>query len=127
MTASMKARDACSVGATGMVGDIQVATERHGEHGLRQPLGAGGFFDCGNHGALRSISLSFASYRTAFVEEFPAFDAFAQQFWVRGSAQTIVDGTAVAVSSDQSPVISPGARVTATCGAGFEQCALRID
>jgi AraC-like DNA-binding protein len=128
MKTSTKPLDAYPLIRTSSVGDMQVAMAKvYGEQCLRLQPGATGLFAYGNHCALRSIGLSFASYGTEVLHEFPAFDAFAQQFWMRGTAQSIVDGTAVAVAPEQSPVVSPGARLTLTCSADFEQCMLRID
>lgn len=128
MNAGMKPLDAYSLVRTSNVGETQVAIAKfYGEHTLRLQPGARGFFAYVNHCALRSIGLSFASYGTEVAQTFPAFDAFAQQFWIRGSAQAVVDGTAVAVTPQQSPVVSPGARLNLTCSGDFEQCVLRID
>jgi AraC-like DNA-binding protein len=128
VNAGPKPLDAYSLVRTSDIGETQVAVARfYGQQHLRLRPGARGFFAYVNHRALRSIGLSFASYGTGVVQEFPAFDAFAQQFWMAGSAQAMVGGTAVAVTPRQSPVVSPETRLSLTCAADFEQCVLRID
>jgi AraC-like DNA-binding protein len=128
MNTGMKPLDAYSLVRSSNIGEMQVAIAKfYGEHSVHLQPGAKGFFAYCNHCALRSIGLSFASYGADVVQEFPAFDGFAQQFWMSGSAQTVVDGSAVAVTPQQSPVVSPGARLSLRCDADFEQCVLRID
>jgi AraC-like DNA-binding protein len=120
--------DAYPVARTADIDEMRAAVARwYGAHSLHLPRGPKGLFAYVNHCGLRSIGLSFVSYGTDVVQDFPALDAFAQQFWVKGSAETVVDGASVEVTSDQSTVVSPGARLTAIYSADFEQCVLRID
>jgi AraC-like DNA-binding protein len=128
--ARMDARplDAYPVARTADIDEMRAAVaQRYGANSLHLPRGPGGLFACLNHCGVRSIGLSFLSYGTDVVQDFPKFDAFAQSFWMRGSAETVVDGASVEVTPDQSPVVSPGARLTATYSADFEQCMLRIE
>lgn len=79
-----------------------------------------------NRRPLRSVEIFHASYDAPLHREFSVADFFAEQFWIKGSAEVTVDGTLVELGPHQASVISPGARVSLHFNSNLEQLVLRI-
>jgi AraC-like DNA-binding protein len=106
------------------------------EHAFLTVYGATGFavsntddFEgLGNYLQLASIGLGFCAYGGAkTVVEFPESDFARLQIGLKGSAETILNGRAHAITERQSCVVSPGERNTIVFEPGYEQLILRIN
>ena len=106
------------------------------EHALLTVYGATGFavsntdnFEgVGNYLQLASIGLGFCAYGGArSVVEFPESDFARLQIGLKGSAATILNGTAIAVTERQSCIVPPGEAITIVFEPGYEQLILRIN
>jgi AraC-like DNA-binding protein len=75
---------------------------------------------------LRSVEIFHVSYDAPVHREFSVADFFAEQFWIKGSAEVTVDGTRVVLGPHQASVISPGARVSLHFNSNLEQLVLRV-
>lgn len=106
------------------------------EHALLTVYGASGFavsnadnFEgVGNYLQLASIGLGFCAYGGAkSVVEFPESDFARLQIGLKGSAATILNGTAIAITERQSCIVPPGESITIVFEPGYEQLILRIN
>jgi AraC-like DNA-binding protein len=106
------------------------------EHALLTVYGATGFavsntdgFEgVGHYLQLASIGLGFCAYRGAkSVVEFPESDFARLQIGLKGSAATIQNGTAIAITERQSCIVPPGEPISIVFEPGYEQLILRIN
>jgi len=105
------------------------------EHALRTVYGATGFAvsnadefqGVGNYLQLASIGLGFCAYGGArSVVEFPEGDFARLQIGLKGSAATILNGTAIAITERQSCIVAPGEPNKIVFEPGYEQLIVRI-
>ncbi len=105
------------------------------EHALLTVYGASGFsvsnadgFEAvGNYLRLANIGLGYCAYRGAeSVVEFPESDFARLQIGLKGSAATILKGTAIAITERQSCIVAPGEPNKIVFEPGYEQLILRI-
>jgi AraC-like DNA-binding protein len=89
---------------------------------------ADNFEGVGNYLQLASIGLGFCAYGGAkSVVEFPESDFARLQIGLKGSAATILNGTAIAITERQSCIVPPGESITIVFEPGYEQLILRIN
>ena len=105
------------------------------EHALLTVYGATGFAvsnadefqGVGNYLQLANIGLGFCAYGGArSVVEFPESDFARLQIGLKGSAVTILNGTAIAITERQSCIVPPGEPIRIMFEPGYEQLILRI-
>src|SRR5205814_2272515 len=103
---------------------------------LRTVYGATGFavsntdnFEgVGNYLQLARIGLGFCAYGGAkSVVEFPESEFARLQIGLKGSAATILNGRAIAITERQSCIVPPGEPITIVFEPGYEQLILRIN
>jgi len=80
-----------------------------------------------NHWQSANVGLSYCSYGGPVEVEFPGAAFFRLQMPLRGAAQMSVDGADKLITSHQTAVISPGARLVNEFPQDYEQLVLRIN
>ncbi|WP_316177079.1 AraC family transcriptional regulator [Bradyrhizobium sp. SZCCHNRI1009] len=105
------------------------------EHALRTVYGATGFAvtnanefqGVGNYLQLANIGLGFCAYGGGrSVVKFPESDFARLQIGLKGSALTVLNRTAVAITERQSCIVAPGEANRIVFEPGYEQLILRI-
>ena len=105
------------------------------EHALLTVYGATGFsvsktdsFEgIGNYLQLANVGLGFCAYGGAkTIVDFPENDFARLQIGLKGSAATILNGTALAISERQPCMVPPGGPISIVFEPGYEQLILRI-
>ena len=99
---------------------------RNGANCLQVSPHAKGFSAYTNFLPLNNIGLAYATFGTAVTQQFRTFNAFGQQFRIRGTSEAIIDRKPVELAPHHSAVFSPGESPKFNYSADFAHCVLRI-